>query len=49
MKPCLLKKKIDATIKNYQKKYFVGLLAKNKSDFKATCKILNCATKSFEM
>ena len=28
-----------------KKQYFVALLAKNKSDFKATCKILNCATK----
>ena len=28
---------------------YVALLAINKSDFKATRKILNCATKSFEM
>ena len=28
-----------------KKQYYVTLLAKNKSDFKATRKILNCATK----
>ena len=32
-----------------KKQYQVALLAKNKSEFKATCKILNCAMKSFEM
>ena len=49
MKPCLLKIKETQLVRIAKKQYYVALLAKNKSDFKATCKIQNCATKSLKM